>query len=435
MDKLIEGTNLSSQNPPEEEAPAQVPSFFDQSEVKLKNLPIGPGIPLGWAQVFNPQVGVGGAYGAWGESYDNQSLTTFLEQRLGRSLNEAEKMDLTPLGFLYRHHLASLSSQEHAELELEVGAHFLREAAHASGWEPGEVDAVLVGVSSPVADDFTEQIARRAGIPERALKVSVHKACDSAASALHLALNPELLENKQSGINLAKELYGKKVLVGGIEGLSRFLDHSQDVNALQLFGNGAGVIGVVPGKTVQFLVGKSLEVFDEKGLLAVRMFYPHSRQSGAGSLVDIRQEGAHHLRVAGMMHEPEGGIPIEMAGLMGMVKLFVRNGVEVVREVYQRYQAMMTEWGVLEEKLRLTVAHHANFKILKLKVAQLAKDGVHLNVPWVMSEFGNVSAASVMIAFLRQLPSLLPGDHILIDGFGAGSYYDVFAVAMGASAA
>ncbi len=36
-----------------------------------------------------------------------------------------------------------------------------------------------------------------------------------------------------------------------------------------------------------------------------------------------------------------------------------------------------------------------------------------------------------MIAFLRELPYLKPGDHVLFDGFGAGTYYDVFAVVMG----
>jgi hypothetical protein len=36
-----------------------------------------------------------------------------------------------------------------------------------------------------------------------------------------------------------------------------------------------------------------------------------------------------------------------------------------------------------------------------------------------------------MIAFLRQLPAFTPGDHILIDGFGAGTYYDVLAVEIG----
>jgi hypothetical protein len=33
-----------------------------------------------------------------------------------------------------------------------------------------------------------------------------------------------------------------------------------------------------------------------------------------------------------------------------------------------------------------------------------------------------------MIAFLRYLKNLGPGDHVLFDGFGAGTYYDVVAV-------
>jgi 3-oxoacyl-[acyl-carrier-protein] synthase III len=52
-------------------------------------------------------------------------------------------------------------------------------------------------------------------------------------------------------------------------------------------------------------------------------------------------------------------------------------------------------------------------------------------MPWVLSEFGNVSAASNMIAFLRNLSALKPGDHVLFDSFGAGTYYDVLAVELG----
>ncbi len=75
--------------------------------------------------------------------------------------------------------------------------------------------------------------------------------------------------------------------------------------------------------------------------------------------------------------------------------------------------------------------HHANYKINALKAAHLQKLGVSLSMPWLLNEFGNVSAASNMIAFLRNLPSLKPGDHVLFDGFGAGTYYDVFAVSLG----
>ena len=140
---------------------------------------------------------------------------------------------------------------------------------------------------------------------------------------------------------------------------------------------------------------------------------------------------ANRFCVAGLMHEPPSGEAVSMAGPMGMVKLFVRSGVQVVSEVYQAYQSMMERLG---EPARIAVAivHHANYKINKLKEKHLANLGIRFPMPWLLSEFGNVSAASNMIAFLRELPKLRPGDHVLIDGFGAGTYYDVLAVEMGA---
>src|SRR5665811_1570496 len=97
---------------------------------------------------------------------------------------------------------------------------FLVEAAHANGWEPADVEGLLIGVTLPVVEDYTERIARAAGIPESALKVSVHKACDGSVAGLNLALNPGLPTSLGPASRLAEKLYGKRVLVGGIEGLS-----------------------------------------------------------------------------------------------------------------------------------------------------------------------------------------------------------------------
>jgi 3-oxoacyl-[acyl-carrier-protein] synthase III len=337
------------------------------------------------------------------------------------------------LGFVCRHHVPKLSDEEHIELEVQVGARFLVEAARASGWEPSEVQAVLVGITAPTADDYTVRIAREAGIPDSALKVSIHKACDGAAAGLNLALNPELPIHRSLAHNLAEELYGKKVLVGGIEGLSRYMKSCRDVQALQLFGNGAGIMGVIPGRTVKFLVGGTHEVYDEEGALQVRMSYPHSRQRIEGqSMIEVTQAGENHIRVAGLMHEPEDkSVPVVMAGPMSMVKLFVRSGVFVVRNVYQAYQRRMAELGLPGKELAVAIVHHANLKINQLKEKNLHKEGIRFPMPWLLSEFGNVSAASPVIAFLRKLVSLKPGDHVLIDGFGAGTYYDVLAVELG----
>lgn len=416
----------------QEQATEASPSFFERPQVQIHTIPVGSGVPTGIESVSNPDIGVGGAYGTWGECYNNAALPELVCERSGEPLSDQETLNLAELGFLHRHHLGDLTEQEHLELEVNVGVTFLREAAKACGWDPSEVQAVLIGNSGPASDDYTERIAREAGIPDSALKVSIHKACDGSVAGLNLALNPNLSIHTPNGVTIAEELYGKKVLVGGIEGLSRFVRHSHDKNALQLFGNGAGVIGVIPGETMKFLVGSSREVFDEEGVLQVHMYYPHSgHKEGSQSMIEVSQAGPSHLRVAGLMHEPVDDAPVVMAGPMGMVKLFVRSGVQVVREVYEAYQRKMTELGLPGKQIAVAIVHHANLKINQLKEKHLQREGIQIPMPWLIREFGNVSAASNMIAFLRKLSDLKPGDNILFDGFGAGTYYDVLAVELG----
>ena len=148
-------------------------------------------------------------------------------------------------------------------------------------------------------------------------------------------------------------------------------------------------------------------------------------------MVEVTEVAPHSLRFAGLMNEPRNGLPVVMAGPMGMVKLFVRNGVNIVQNVYQSYRQRMEQLGTIGKSIEVTIVHHANLKINSLKQKNLSKLGIDLPMPWVIKDFGNVSAASNMIAFLRELPKLKPGDHIMFDGFGAGTYYDVFVVSLG----
>ncbi|MGC8779482.1 MAG: hypothetical protein ACP5UQ_01310, partial [Anaerolineae bacterium] len=164
-----------------------VGSFFSRPQVHVETIPVGPGVPLGIEQVTNPAVGIGGAYGAWGDPYDNTTLPQLLEQRLGIPLAPEERLNLDELGFLHRHHLPQLTEEEHMQVEVSVGARLLAAAAQACGWAMSEIEAVLIGVSIPVTPDYVERIAHEAGIPDSALKVSVHKACDSSVAALNLA--------------------------------------------------------------------------------------------------------------------------------------------------------------------------------------------------------------------------------------------------------
>jgi 3-oxoacyl-[acyl-carrier-protein] synthase III len=411
------------------------PSFYERPTVHVEKIPVGPGVLFGVETVSNTEIGIGGAYGTWGECVRNEDLPRMIRDRVGDEITDEEKLSLSELGFDYRQLVPKLSPEEHVELEVQVGKRFLTEAAHASGWEPADIDAVLIGSSLPPAPNFIDRIAAEAGIPDQALKVGIHKACDGSVAGLNLTLNPNLPLNDKLHRVLAQELYGKRVLVGGIEGLSRIVDYTHDKNALQFFGNGAGVIGVVPGQNMKFLVGTSREAFDNEGVLQVRMFYTHTKVKTEGqSMIEVYEEGKNSIRVAGLMHEPDDESPVVMAGMMGMVKLFVRNGVQAVQEVYQAYQKRMSELGMPGKEIVVAIVHHANLKINQFKVKNLQKEGIQIPFPWLLKEFGNVSAASNMIAFLRKLSQLHPGDHILFDGFGAGSYYDVLAVELGGEA-
>ena len=404
-------------------------SFYERPNVEKSVIPVGSGVQLGLEGVYNPRLGIGGAYGSWGECYSNASLPSFLAERNGSSFEAGDILNLSELGFHFRQHVPNLNQAESLQLELEAGTRLLKKTLEVCGWKASEVEGVLIGMTGPISLDYIREISRMAGIPDSALKVSVHKACDGSMGALHLALNPSL--SQPGGLNIAERLRGKKALVGGIEGLSRIMCGTSDKNALQLFGNGMGAIGVIPGETMRFLVGKSFEAYDEEGLLAVKMQYPHSGPKTEASLLDFTGDVENELRVAGLMNEPKNGEAVEMAGLMGMVKLFVRNGVQVVEDVYREYQSLMERMGESGKSITMGIVHHANYMINALKARHLSKLGIEFPMPWLLSDFGNVSAASNMIAFLRKLPEINLGDHILFDGFGAGTYYDVMAVSMG----
>jgi hypothetical protein len=82
-----------------EEAIEASPSFFDRPQVHIHNIPVGRGVPAGIESVSNPQIGVGGAYGTWGECYSNASLPDLVRERSGEPLSNEETLNLAELGF------------------------------------------------------------------------------------------------------------------------------------------------------------------------------------------------------------------------------------------------------------------------------------------------------------------------------------------------
>ena len=59
----------------------RVPSFYERPDVKQEIVPVAGGIPLGIESVTNSRLGIAGAYGAWGNNYDNATLPEFVGMR------------------------------------------------------------------------------------------------------------------------------------------------------------------------------------------------------------------------------------------------------------------------------------------------------------------------------------------------------------------
>src|SRR5512146_1466188 len=93
-------------------------SFFDEPGVENTTIPVGTGVPFGIKRVTNPQVGIGGAYGAWGQSYDNEAMPAFLEEQLGGPIPANQQLNLAELGFKSRHHIQRLSDEQNLEVEV-----------------------------------------------------------------------------------------------------------------------------------------------------------------------------------------------------------------------------------------------------------------------------------------------------------------------------
>ena len=77
-----------SENTAPENQPYAAGPFYERPGVRVDSIPIGPGVPIGIERVSNPEIGIGGAYGAWGTCCDNAYLPALVEDQLGYSLGE-----------------------------------------------------------------------------------------------------------------------------------------------------------------------------------------------------------------------------------------------------------------------------------------------------------------------------------------------------------
>jgi 3-oxoacyl-[acyl-carrier-protein] synthase-3 len=258
-----------------------------------------------------------------------------------------------------------------------------RAALERAGWDPLELDLILLATSSP--DDLfgTAPRVQAALGASNAVAFDLTAACSGFLFALITAA--QYLRNGAM----------QRVLVIGADQLSRWLDWD-DRRTCVLFGDGAGAVALQSCAA------------EQDGLVAFRMRSDGSR-NGCLTLAQVDE----HRPLLGDLTAQVGGFqPIQM------------NGQEVykfaVREVPAVLEELLLASGIAAEQLDWLLLHQANQRIL-----DAVADRFHVPQARVLSNlasYGNTSAATIPLMLDEAVRDgrVQPGHLIASSGFGAG---------------
>ncbi|NQV10490.1 MAG: ketoacyl-ACP synthase III [Cyanobacteria bacterium] len=258
-----------------------------------------------------------------------------------------------------------------------------RAALDHAGWQPQDLDLILLATSSP--DDLfgTAPRIQAALGASQAVAFDLTAACSGFLFALITAGHYLRCGSM------------RRVLVIGADQLSRWIDWD-DRSTCVLFGDGAAAVALeaCPGA--------------EDGLLGFRM---HSDGRRAECLT-LQQGQDRHPLVEGHTAQRGGFQPIQM------------NGQEVykfaVREVPAVLEALLKDTGTATNQIDWLLLHQANQRILDAVATRLGipADRVLSN----LAAYGNTSAATIPLMLDEAVRDgrISPGHLIATSGFGAG---------------
>lgn len=258
-------------------------------------------------------------------------------------------------------------------------------ALKASGLDASEIQAVVLATSTPDFKGFPSVacLVQSALNLKNAFAFDVSAACSGFSYAMTTA-NQFLMSSQ---IN--------NVLVVAVDCLSEILNW-EDRSTCVLFGDGAGAIVLQKSTTT--------------GLLA-------SLLGSDGNFVDVLsvKHNSDHKRVGFDEANPLNQAYIHMDG-RAVFKL-------AVEKVAHSIDALLSQLNVSKSQLKKVVLHQANQRILNQIQSKCAFSEDQMVA--VVSEYGNVSAASIPIALADIQSELCPGDLVLMAGFGAGFTWGV----------
>ena len=254
--------------------------------------------------------------------------------------------------------------------------------AHA-GWQPEDVDLILLATSSP--DDLFGSAPRvQAAIgASRSVAFDLTAACSGFLFAL-ITASQYLASGSM-----------RRALVIGADQLSRWVDWD-DRSTCVLFGDGSGAVAVEACP------------WEANGLLGFKMRSDGSRNS----CLTLAQLNQHEPLLEGLTTQKGGFSPIQ------------RNGQEVYKFAVREVPAILAE--LLEAtttdaaQLDWLLLHQANQRILDAVADRFAVP--HERVLSNLAHYGNTSAATIPVMLDEAVKDgrVQPGHLLASSGFGAG---------------
>lgn len=358
-------------------------------------------------KIKRPELGMAGVVARWGRRYKRREVDSIIAEKLG----EEEVAQDSGFSEIYRTP-EQYTSEEIFSEEMTVMKRVVRSVLELNRWEPEQVDALFFAGSPLIKPDYGYVIAQNTGLTHLDPEINIfnyYLTCNAGGQALREAL---------TNLNLE----GKNVVVIATEGLTKqtkgFNVEKADPLSLQFFSDGAAAVGVVPGVSLTYLLGESKAVEDTKGALAAVEPWRE--------LIDPKGELIQKVGNITLIRLPQPleGMQISMKGLE-TTKLFLRNIPPSIQRVYRQHKEQYPE-----KDIKMIVAHHPSIGVNDLIKGKLEKMDISIPMPWVVKD-GNSSGATTLIALVRLIERLNPGDHVLIASFGAGISIDIFVVEIG----
>ena len=303
----------------------------------------------------------------------------FLPQRVVTNDDLAAIVETSDEWIRTRTGIAERRFVSEGETTSDLGAGAALAAIADAGLEPGDIDLLVVGTSSPdmIMPSTACLVQAKIGLTCPALDVMA--ACTSFIYAIHTATTA--IESGRA----------RRVLVVGADALTRLVDFS-DRRTCVLFGDGAGAF--------------VLEASEEPGVLGI----------------DLGSDGSRPE----VLQIPAGGaaMPASIQTVENGLHFLSMNGQEVfkfaVRAIPATTKKALAASGLSIDDLTWLIPHQANQRILDTVAdrLKLPNEQVFSNIELL----GNTSAASIPLAVndLYTSGNLRRGNVLALVGFGAG---------------